>query len=402
MRANGNGAAATRWDVVAVAIAAGVIAALQIGKVPPSLPVLRAELGISFVTAGWVASLFHLCGATLAILASLTSDRMGPVPVVVVSMAAVGAGAALGGFADGAGFLLAARFLEGLGFVGAVVSAPTIIVAATEKRHRSLALGIWAAYFPAGAAAAMIAAPHIIAASGWRGLWWANAAICLGFALVLYAVLRRGRWPEAPKGGPGRSWAEIGATFALPGPLLFAGAFFLYAAQFYAVMTWLPTFLIERLGYDLAAAALTGAAVVIANVSGNLSGALLLHRQWRRWVVIAISFASYAGFAWFVFASGAADPWRVPAAFALAYFAGFLPPACLAGAPAHARHQREVATCNGIVVHGSNLGNVLGAPAFAFAVSSFGGWGNGHLPMIAASLLGFALVFAVRAVDRER
>ena len=42
----------TRWDVVVLTIAAGLLAAFQIGKIPAALPELRAELVIGFVAAG--------------------------------------------------------------------------------------------------------------------------------------------------------------------------------------------------------------------------------------------------------------------------------------------------------------------------------------------------------------
>src|SRR3546814_10439277 len=44
----------TQWLPITVVIAAGIIAALQVGKVSISLPELRAELGLALGTAGWV------------------------------------------------------------------------------------------------------------------------------------------------------------------------------------------------------------------------------------------------------------------------------------------------------------------------------------------------------------
>jgi hypothetical protein len=42
----------TRWDIVALAILAGIICGIQIGKVPPAFHILRAELGIGLIIAG--------------------------------------------------------------------------------------------------------------------------------------------------------------------------------------------------------------------------------------------------------------------------------------------------------------------------------------------------------------
>ena len=47
-------------------IAAGVVAALHVGKLPPALPVLKDVLGISLLQAGFLLSLVQLAGMTLA------------------------------------------------------------------------------------------------------------------------------------------------------------------------------------------------------------------------------------------------------------------------------------------------------------------------------------------------
>ena len=60
--------AKTSWGIVWMALFAGIVAGLQVGKVPPVLSVLRNELGIDLVTAGWVASLFSGCGALLGMV----------------------------------------------------------------------------------------------------------------------------------------------------------------------------------------------------------------------------------------------------------------------------------------------------------------------------------------------
>ncbi len=388
----------TRWDIVLLAVGAGIVAALQVGKVPPALPDIRAGLGLSLVAGGWLASLLHLFAALFAILISMATDRLGPARMA--AMLVIAAGSVLGAVSGSALALFAGRALESLGFVATSIAAPTLIVAAARPTHRSLALGIWSAYFPIGAAIAMVAAPVLMAAAGWRGLWLADAGICVVFAVILAVLTAPSRWSGSPRPSRERGFRDVLGTLRLPGPYLFATAFFLYACAIFALMTWMPTFLIERMGYSLEGAALIGAAVVLVNIVGNLGAAWLMHRHVPRWFIVAISFIGIIGTAWFVFAGDAPDAFRVPAAIAMSCIAGVLPAACLAGAPAHARTTSEVATCSGVVVHGSNLGNLLAAPIFATVVTYFGGWSNGHLPMIGLGLAGLVLVFWIKLVDR--
>lgn len=42
---------------VAVVVAAGMVAAFHVGKLPPALPAIRDELGLGLVAAGWLVAL---------------------------------------------------------------------------------------------------------------------------------------------------------------------------------------------------------------------------------------------------------------------------------------------------------------------------------------------------------
>src|SRR4051812_37957741 len=58
-------------------IAAGVVAALHVGKLPPALPVLGQVLGVSLVQAGFLLSLVQLAGMTLGLVTGLAVQRVG-------------------------------------------------------------------------------------------------------------------------------------------------------------------------------------------------------------------------------------------------------------------------------------------------------------------------------------
>lgn len=46
----------THWPALLAAAFGGVASAMNVGKVRPASPVLRAELGLRLVRAGWVSS----------------------------------------------------------------------------------------------------------------------------------------------------------------------------------------------------------------------------------------------------------------------------------------------------------------------------------------------------------
>lgn len=391
--------APTRWDIVALAILAGVVCAVQIGKVPPALPVLRAELNLGLITAGWVASLVNICGALLGIASGLIIDKVGPRRITIVSLLIMGLGGMIGADATSGAALLASRFFEGLGLVGTIVAAPAIIRAASRPADRNLALGLWGTYLPTGMALALIVAPSLLQSFGWRGFWWGNVALVAGFACVAAIGLGHRYWPEdGPT--PTTTRPRIRTTLRRPGPWLFAVCFSAYALMFYAVAVWLPTYLIEAKGWSLTEAALGGAVVVMANIAGNVISAALMHRGVPRWKLLLTAYIAYILSSWFIFAEPAPDLTRLPAAMIFALIGGLLPAACLAGGAAHARDPAEVATMSGIIVQGSNSGSLLGAPIMAMAVTMLGGWDQGYWVIVLFGGLGIAItVLLLRPVD---
>ena len=63
-------AGAAAWIV----LAAGVSAALHVGKLPPAIPVLREALGIGLVEAGFLLSAVQIAGMTLGLFIGLMAD----------------------------------------------------------------------------------------------------------------------------------------------------------------------------------------------------------------------------------------------------------------------------------------------------------------------------------------
>ena len=390
------GAAATRWLVVSVMIASGVAASLHVGKVPPALPALRDELDLGLVTAGWVASIFSLIGATLGIASGLAADRLGARRVLAAGLLFLIAGSVCGAAVDSGIALLATRVLSGLGLVTVAVAAPGIIVAVAPPRDHGLALGAWSIYMPAGMAIAMLSAPLVLPGLGWRGLWLVHAGLT---GTVLVVVLAATRGVSGRAGSPRRIDTE---ALRRPGPWLLAAAFGCYTVQFFAVTTWMPTFLVESHGSTRETAALAGALVVAANIMGCLAGAWLLHRNVARWKLLAITYLVMTPCAAGAFSAVLPPEFAVTLAVIFSAVGGLLPAAILAGTAVHAPTRDHVATVNGFVVQGSHVGVVVGPPVFAMFVAAFGSWEQGWILMAALGIAGLGVTAGIRAVEFDR
>jgi len=393
-------AAATRWDIVLMALGAGILAGFQVGKVPPALPVLRESLGLDLVTAGWLTSIYYAIGAVVAVAVGLLSDRAGPRRLMLAGVAFLGVGSLMGGLVSGSAWILVARFVEGFGFVGVTVTAPKLIASAARPRDYGLAFGIWGAYMPLGMAIAMLIAPALLDAIGWRGFWLVSAGLVALFMAVLGWSLHPRRWPVAFD-AQALDWRGVGETLVRAALWLFGLSFALYTLQWFAITAWLPTFLIETQGRSAAGAATWGAMVVLVNAFGNFAAAWLMHRRVPRWLLIGVAFCAMGGSSAGIFLSGTPGDLKIVLAFVFSAVGGLLPAAAIAGAAAHAPRAAFVAMASGFVVQGAAIGSLLGPPVMAAAVEGLGSWAASWWVMLAVSGAGLGLVAGLIATDRR-
>jgi MFS transporter, CP family, cyanate transporter len=372
----------TRWPAVAVGIVAGVVAAAFVGKLPGALPALSNEFGLSLVMAGWVVSMFNALAVVTAVFFGFVADRVGALRSCLAGLAALVLGGAAGALAPSTEALLVSRFVEGAGFIAVGVSAPALIASAAVGRDRGLALGIWSAYMPFGFAVTLVATPFVLAATGWRGLWWITVAAAAGTLAALWHM--RAQFPLPPPRTE-RTFASIAQALRQPGAWWCALAMCFYAFQWTAVMVWLPTFLVKERGLSMLAGSMLTALVVGVNVPGNLLGTWLLQRGVPRGKLISLAAFLMGASGAVLFASGLSDAVRYAACLALSFGGGMTPPAVLTSSQFYARAPGQIASLQGLIVQLSNFGQFVGPPAFAAVVSATGGWdATGSLLVTAA------------------
>jgi MFS family permease len=390
----------TRWATVLLVCGAGVVVAFQIGKAPAALPLVRADLQLSLFAAGWVISMFNVIGTLLGMVIGALADRLGHRRVILTGLALVAAASLAGAGAQGGAVLLASRFFEGLGFMMVVVAAPALVVRLSDPRHLKLAFGLWGCYMPAGSALMMAAAPALLAPFGWRGLWVANAILVALFAVLLGIATRAIARPRAGA-APTSLARDIRATITAPGPILLALAFGAYALQYLVVLGFLPTILVEGEGLSLTAATGLTAFAIAMNVPGNLIGGALVHRGVRTWVLLAIASAALVIFGSALYIPALPLGLRYGSCVLLSLIGGILPSSVFGAAPALAPSPRLVATANGLIMQGSNLGQSIGPPSAAALAASTGSWELTPLVLAASGTVGIIVALGVRALERR-
>jgi cyanate permease len=380
--------AITSWGAVVALMAAGVVGAAQIGKGAAALPVLQDEFRLSSAGAAWFLSVVSVIGAVAGAVLGWLGQALGFRRQVLLGLLAIVATNLLGAAAGTAGWLLAARAGEGLGFVLVVLAAPGLLTEVTAPAHRRLVVGAWGVYMPLGTGLATLLVPVAITMVGWRGAWLVDAGVT---ACVVLAVAR---WvPTSPARRPPAVGGLVRAVRS-PGVMCLALAFGFYAGAYLAVVGLLPTMLVAG-GLSLAAAGLVTSVVSLANVPANLLGAFLQHRGVPRWVLIVAGSVWVALTVWGVLDPALPLALRIASALAFSLVVGIVPSAAFSGVVAMSAGTASAGAAVGLLVQGSSVGQLLGPPLVVGVGSAVGSWVGGAVTLtcLAACLLVGGLLY---------
>jgi len=385
------------WLAVGIIFAGGLAAGACMTKVPPALPAIRADLGLSLVQSGFVHTMMYVIGGCLGVFGGTLADRFGQKRVALAGLFFMAAGGAAGAFAGGTGTLLAARFVEGLGFILFTVAAVPMLVGATTAADRGTALSLWSCYMPTGGTIALLLAPLALATFGWRSLWLVLAAYAAACAGVLAL-----RVPAPRFGGSVASLRLLRESLPRPGILALCLGFICYTGQWTSLMTWLPTFAVDERGMTQSGAALLTAAFVAINIPGNLLGGVLLRAGLPRWTIMAGASVAMALTSAIGFSASAPDATRLASILAFSLLGGIIPGVIFSGAPVHARSPEHIGTTNGMIMQASHLAQFSIPILVAWIASRFGGWSASLGTMLALAALGVVAALAIRRAEPRR
>ena len=382
-----NQEAPTRWAPILAVVLAGIAGAAQIGKVPAAMTTIGAEFGLGLAGAAWLVGLFALMAAGGGLALGLAAARIGARRALLLGIA-IGTLAALGAALAPAMLpLMAARIVEGAGFLLLTVSAPGIIAATASGRDRAFAMALWGTYMPAGVALGLLSAT-LVEAWGWRSAWLALAAFFGATGLLCWAAA-----PADPPRAVQREpiAAQLRALVAARRPLRLALAFGTYNVIYVGIAAFLPARL-ETLGAGTGEAGIAAAIAAIGNAGGNLAGGALMRRGVAPALLIQAGALAMAlmGAAIFVLPLPALV---IGAALLACGIGGVLPAACFALLPRAVPRPELAAPAVGLVIQGNNLAQLLAPPVIG-ALAGLG-WSYAALPLLLAG--GFA-VLAGRAL----
>ncbi|MEX0285746.1 MAG: CynX/NimT family MFS transporter [Paracoccaceae bacterium] len=371
------------WVAVFSAFALGVAGAVQVGRIAPVAPFIQQDLQIDLFTLGWLVSLITLASAVFGLFAGYWVIRVGLRVSLGIGGVLICTCAALAAFATSVPMLVGLRIVEGVGYLVVVVAAPTLIAREAAPKDIPFALALWGTFFTLGLGIAAFAGGAISELVGWRGWFLFSAGLVFAISLAAFLLTPRAEPVSEKQSG---IWTTISD---MPVASWLLGAGFLGVTLLgLAILSVLPTFLVETQGYTPAAAGGATGGIALASIAGSLSYGGLA----RRWsdLIIAWGAATVLVVAVFpAFASAAGQVQIIICAAIAVFISGILVAQTFAAVPGIAGRPDLIGPSNGLIAQLGSIGALSGPPLVGAFVGATD-WRS--VSMISA---GFALSFVV-------
>jgi len=255
----------------------------QLSGLPPLLPQVEAEFGMSHAWGGLLLSLSFVTMGIGALAASLTRRSVGSVRGITFTTAVI----VVSGVARAAAPSAAAVTAIGIPLGLATGLQTALLPVVTKERFGQLATSVYVIGISVGSGLALATAAPIAAATGG----WRPAVLTFALITVVLAIpwLFLDRGPRTRTDGSAAS-LRLRSSAALP-----IAVFSLQSALFFGLSTWLPSAYIER-GWTATDAGLLGSGLLVSSVIGSAAIAPLARSRAStgQWLIVAALIAVVA------------------------------------------------------------------------------------------------------------
>jgi MFS family permease len=233
------------------------VAAMPFSCMPVLFQEISEDLNLNLVEIGTIWGLASLAGIFVSLIAGLISDKFGIKLVVSVSCLLVGITGALRGLADSYFILALTVFLNGVVRLIIPVALTKTVGIWFRGKNLGLAMGISAM----GMGLGLMLGPMISATvlspflDGWRNVMYFYGAISAGVGLLWVFFGREREQATSPATGPetGSFFRTVSHLFRLKGLWLLGLNLLFRISGMMGVTGYLPLYLREELGWEIAA-----------------------------------------------------------------------------------------------------------------------------------------------------
>ena len=268
-----------RWAILAVCVLAFMQTHVQRVGFAPLIPTFIADMGLGYAAAGTIMASYFWTYALMQVPVGVLTDRLGARRVMLACMGVMAVGALAFALAHTLTQSLLARCLVGAGAAATWLPGLRLIHEWFPLRERGLATGLFSSGGGIGATAALLLLPVLAEHLGWRRGYALLAVPVLITMVAVWALVGaapRVRDEGAVAGAPGGFIASMRAVLAMPVLWPFNLYVLFSYGGYFALLTWLPTFLVKseglgQAGAGLVTALLTGGTIVSWPLAGAIS-----------------------------------------------------------------------------------------------------------------------------------
>jgi MFS family permease len=236
--------------------------------IPPLIPMIKEELGISNSEAGLLMTALLLPYALVQVPAGYLGDKLGRKRLLVMSIIGYSLSSALVVFARHYWELLAVRALYGV-FSGFYYAPATALISEVYRERKGSALGVFMVGPPVGSGMAPLIVVPIALSLQWRYSFAVLSAMSMVVGVALAFAVR------------GEVSRPSHASFSIPrNVFLLSTANFIVLAAFFGLLTFLVSFLVSS-GLSLKIASALFSLLSVIGIAGSLLGGGLYDRLGR-------------------------------------------------------------------------------------------------------------------------
>ncbi len=238
-----------KWLVLAVVGVGGFMASLNSASLIIILPTLQQDLHTQLIMIFWVLLAYTLASAILLLTVGRIADLWGNKRIYLWGYAIFGVGSVLSAVATNVQFLIAARFVQGVGGAMLTANSSAIITHTFPRRELGRALGVTSMVYAVGTTLGPIVGGLLTDAINWRWAFWVNVPIAVVGLFLAQFYLNN-------EVGTGHASSQEGLDLPGAGLLAVSFATLLYFVSFGPMYGWTSRGMLVSLGICVVATTL--------------------------------------------------------------------------------------------------------------------------------------------------
>jgi MFS family permease len=245
----------------------------------PLSPMIRSDFSLDYTYTGLVISAFNLSYGIGQLPGGWLADRFGPRWMITLGIWGVAVAGFFVGLSQSFGIMVVSLALMGVLGGGYHPAAPPMISSLVEPMRRGRALGLHMIGGGASFFLSPIIAMAIAAYWGWRGSFICLAIPTLAFGIYFHWLLKNreaGRSMDRGRSSRPTERAPGGRLFRPLIVVIFLSTF--SAAVLFSVMSFIPLFLVDKIGYSKETAGTFFAVIYSAGLWASPLGGYLSDR----------------------------------------------------------------------------------------------------------------------------